>query len=281
MIDIHCHLLDETGCGAQDFAESLAMCRQAASAGVRTIVAAPRWDEQADAPPLHFEECERKLERLRAELNGALILRLGFMLRFRADLPVLLARYGASLALGGGRHVLVSLPSVQTPREAEDVWENIWRQGYGVVVSRPECSPALRREPSRLGQWVAGGVKLQLDAASLTGAHGRAVQGFALRCVREYMGSVMVASNARDAHSGALARMALAREALVKNNGARSAQLLFNETPSSLINSATDALRESMAGSQTSGLFSRRRGLRPQKTLLTESQPLGDRFPLT
>ncbi len=257
------------------------MCRQAANAGVRTIVAAPRWNEQADAPPLPFEECERKLERLRAELNGTLSLRLGFMLRFRADLSVLLARYGSSLVLGGGRHVLVSLPSVQTPREAEEVWEGVRRQGYAVVVARPECSPALRRDPTRLGQWVAGGVKLQLDAASLTGAHGRAVQGFALWCVREYKRSVVVASNARDAQRGALRLLALAREAIIKNNGARSAQLLFSEIPASLINSATDASRGPKLGAQASGIFSRWRGLRPQKTLLNEPQPLGDRFPLT
>ena len=257
------------------------MCRQAATAGVRAIVATPRWDEHLDAPPLAFEECERRLERLRAELNGALTLRLGFMLRFRADLSVLLARYGSSLALGGGRHVLVSLPSVQVPREAEEVWENINRQGYGVVVAHPECSPALRCDSSRLGRWVAGGVKLQLDAASITGAHGRAVQGFALWCVREYRGSVVVASNARDAHRGALARLALAREALVKNGGARSARLLLSELPSALINPATAAPRAGVAGSQASGLFKRWRALRPRKTLLTESQPLGDRFPLT
>lgn len=268
MIDLHCHLLDETGCGPQSFAESLAMCRQAVAEGVRTIVATPLWDALRDAPPLSFAECQRKLERLRAETEDALSLKLGFLLRFRSDLAGLLERYGPALTLGGGRFILVSLPSLQTPAETEEVWDAVRQQGFAIVVARPECSPALRRAPERLDQWVACGVHLQLDAASLTGAYGREVQSFALHCAREYEGRAVVASNARERCARRVS-LESARAALLKKNGARCAQLLLTETPAAIINSEAVGPHSDQAGTQSSTLFSRL--LRPQKTLLNES----------
>jgi protein-tyrosine phosphatase len=270
MIDLHCHLLDETGCGPRDFAESLEICHQAVADGVRTIVATPRWEAQASEPPLSLADCELKLERLRREMRDALSLKLGFLVRFRADLARLMERYGAAVTLGGGRYVLVSLPSLHTPEETEEVWDAVKQMGFAVVVARPECSPALRRSSERLGQWVAGGVKLQLDAASITGAHGREVQQFAMQCVRAYRGRVVVASSACDGRTRR-ASLALAREVLVKKYGVRCAQLLLSETPGAILKSGTDALHVDRNDAHDSGHLSRWRALRPHKTVLNES----------
>jgi protein-tyrosine phosphatase len=258
MIDLHCHLLDETGCGPQSFAESLEMCRRAVADGVRVIVATPRWEAEADTPPLSFKDCERKLELLRREMNDALTLRLGFNLRLRSDLATLVARYGPALTLGGGRYVLVSLPSLQTPPETEEVWAAVRQQGFAIVVARPECSPALRRTPERLERWVASGIKLQLDAASLVGAYGREVQSFAMHYAREYQGRVVVASNARNGHERRVS-LAAARE------------VLLSETPAAIIKPATDEPHGDQASAPSTSLVSRLRSLRPQKTLMNES----------
>src|SRR5215813_7921495 len=167
MIDLNCHILDETICGPESFAESLEMCRLAVEEGVRTIVATPLWDAQGNEPPLPWSDCERKLERLRREMRGALSLKLGFTIRFRSDLAALVERYGSSLTIGGGRYVLVWLPSLRIPSETEEVWSDLYRLSFSVLVARPECSPDLRREPQRLDHWIANGAMLQIDAASI------------------------------------------------------------------------------------------------------------------
>jgi protein-tyrosine phosphatase len=270
MIDLHCHLLDETDCGPQSFAESLALCRRMVADGVRTIVATPRWDSQKDAPPISFADGERKLERLRGEMNDAVTLKLGFMMRMRPNLAQLLERYGSPLALGGGRYVLVSLPSLHTPDETEEVWDAVRQQGFAPLVARPECSPALRRSPERLQRWVAGGVKLQLDAASLTGAHGREVQGFAMEWAHQYQGRVVVASNGSGGRMNQ-ATLLGAREVLLKKHGVRCARLLTRETPAAIINSARHEPHSDQADAKPANLFSRLRSVRQQKTLLNES----------
>ena len=270
MIDLHCHLLAGTACGPKDFAESLKMCHGAASDGVRTIVATPRWDAPRDEPPLAFSDCERQLKQLQQEMRGALLLRPGFLMRFRVDLPLLLERYGTALTLGGGRYVLVSLPPLRTPVETESVWDAVRQMGFAIIIARPECSPALRRSPERLGRWVTGGVKLQLDVASINGAHGREVQRFAMWCVREYKGRVVVASGARDGHP-TRASLALARETLLKTFGERRTRQLLIETPEAIIKTGAIVQPGDQDNTQNSTLLSRLRALRPQKTVLNET----------
>ena len=240
------------------------MCREALACGVRAVVATPRWGV------LSPTDCERKLERLRRELRGALSLKAGFLVQFRADLAALLERHGASVTLGGGRYVLVSLPPLRLPEETEEVWEAVQRLGFQIVVARPECSPALRRSPSRLRQWVASGVKLQLDGASIVGAHGREVKSFALECAREHAGGVVVASNAsagRRSHSS----LRLARAELAKRAGERRARLLFSETPAEIIRTETDSPAGSPAQTINPKLLSRLRSLRLPKIIVGES----------
>lgn len=247
MVDLRCHVIDGTGCGPRSFAESMEMCRASFEDGVRTIVATPYWDAGADEPPLPFSECKRKLEKLqhelrrefRHEMSGALDFKLGFTMQFRADLPSLLQRYGSQMTLGGGEHVLVSLPSLHTPAEAEEVWDALIGRGYCPVVTRPECSFDLRRSPSRLAQWVARGVILQLDAPSITGAHGREVQRFAAQILEQYKDRIVVASGTR-AHMIRRASLGAARRELTKRFGAQRVRKLFNLTPGAIIGNSIE-----------------------------------------
>lgn len=257
MIDLRCHILDGTGCGTESFAESVEMCRQAVADGVRTIVATPRWEAQSSEPPLSFAHCQQKLEQLRGETFDALSFKLGFAMLWSLNLLTLVEQYGSKLALGGGRYILICLPTLSTPSEAEEVWNGLIRKGFNAVVSRPECSPALRHDPARLRRWVVNGVMLQIDAASVVGTHGREVQRFAVQCMREFPGSVVVASNRRDA-SARRPSLHAARQELIKKVGSRRVRMLMSETPAAILKTAeakTDATVWAAAARPSRGLF--------------------------
>jgi protein-tyrosine phosphatase len=268
MIDLRCHILDGMPCGPDSFAESLEMCHTAAAGGVRTIVATPRWEVGRTEPPLPFEECQRKIERLNAEMRGSLSLGLGFALQFGADLPALVERHGSKLALAGKRYLLVSLPSVNVPTEAEGVWRSLALMGFSVVLAHPECNTILRRNDARLARWVAEGMTIQVDAASVDGTHGREVRRFALECLRKYEGCAIVASNARwDVNQ--INSLRNARAELVSNIGVRQATRYLTDTPAALIG-------ESSRLNNGPGLSSRRltavfRSISPINTLTGES----------
>lgn len=264
MIDLRSHVLDGTPCGPGSFAESVEMCRAAAADGVTTLVATPRWEAGRAEPPIPFDECRSKIERLEAETGRAVALRLGFALQFSGKLPELVARHGPRLALAGKRHILVSLPSVEVPSEVEKVWGELSRAGFRVVLAHPECNMVLRRDAERLARWVAAGVTIQVDAASVAGAHGREVRRFALECLRRYEGRAVVASNARRGatQEGSLAR---SRRELAGIVGERRASGFTCGTPAGLIgeSAARDGGRKSSLG--LNSLF---RSLGPIKALI-------------
>lgn len=268
MIDLRSHILDGTSCGPDSFAESLEMCHAAIVDGVRTIVATPRWEAGSTEPPLPFEECHRKLERLESEMRGAISLKLGFALQFSAELLDLIARYGSRLALASRRHLLISLPSVEIPIEVESVWKSIARSGFSVILAHPECNTVLRRDAIRLGRWVSEGLTLQLDAASVLGAHGREVQRFALECLRKYKEHAVVASNTRWS-VGQRHSLSSAREELSGKMSTCQARGFVRETPAALIG---DGIRRNNArGSYSRRLTSMLRSFGPIKALTGES----------
>lgn len=254
MIDLHCHIIDGIGCGPDSFAESLEMSRLAAEEGVHTVVATPKWKATSFEPPLSLAECQRRLDKLRDEMREKLSFRLGFMMEFRTDLPLLLDSKGTSIALGGGRYILVSLPPFEAPPAADLVWEHLSRRGFSVVLARPECNLALRRNPSRLESWVERGVMLQIDAASINGAHGREIQLFVWQYIQKYERSVIVSSNARNSD---LRRnsLACARESLVKELGAHRAGALLHETPKLILGSTPKPSRRVPASRISQNLF--------------------------
>lgn len=239
------------------------MCRSAVKDGVRIIVATPRWDEQAAEPPLSFGECAEKLSSLEREMQGALSLKTGFMMKFCADLPELLDQYGSRLTLGGGRYLLVSLPALIAPIEVEDVWREITRRNYSVLIARPECNPGIRRDPGRLEQWVKAGALLQLDGASVTGAYGREVQRFSLQLIAKYGESLVVASNARRLHTRNIS-LSLARREITRKIGKAYARKLVSEKPAEILSLESKTHSASL---RLTGLFRFSRGLRQPRTL--------------
>lgn len=234
MIDLRSHILDGTPCGPDSFADSLEMSRAAAADGVRTVVATPRWEAGSTQPPLPFDECRHKLERLEEETRGALSFKLGFVFQYGPELPELAARHGSKLALAGKQHLLVSLPSVEIPNEVEGVWKSLRRCGLSVVLAHPECNTVLRRDSARLTRWVSEGMTLQVDAASVLGMHGREVQRFALDYLRKYEGHAVVASNMR--RSGdQRPSLANARQELADKLGARQTRKLVRDTAAAVL----------------------------------------------
>ena len=268
MIDLNCHLLD---CGTEAFEASLEMCQLALEDGVRTIVATPRWLAPAPAPPLGIEECRRQLARLHQAMREALSFRLGFLLGYRPDLPELLEAYGSAITLGGGSRVFISLPSLDVPAEAEEVWERVSALGFSILLARAECNPALRRDPARLKRWVESGVMLQLDAASLTGLHGHEIRRFAFQCLKKYEGSLVIASRV-GRRSARHSSLALAEAELLKKIDSRRLKRLLSETPAAMIDDHQHAFGERPdPGSLRLPLISRLRALRSNRAVTDET----------
>ena len=215
------------------------MCRLAIEDGAKTIVATPHWEANASESPAFISACKQKLDRLQQALQGRLSLELGFLMKFSPDLDAFVEKYNTVFTLGGGRCLLVTMSSLQKPEEARKVWKRLKERGYSVLLSRPECNLRLRRSPQILIDWSKIGVHLQLDSASITGAHGREVQRFAWDCLKMFPNTTVIASGPRRQNQRAVS-LGEAREQLAKKNWTAHARRLLWETPARIINSQGD-----------------------------------------
>lgn len=237
MIDLRCQVLEDAEGRPLSAEASLQLCRAAYRGGVRRMVVTARLPATGDDTHASFlARYEQRLEELQQAGGEMPLLSRGLLLSYSRELPALVAEFGDRLTLGGGRRLFVSLPALRTPPETESVWEALAQGNFGVVLARPECSPALRRDPERIARWLSIGVTLQLDAASVCGAYGREVQRFAWETLRRYAstGQLVLASNASPGEPRRASLTEAAGE-VARRLGQQRAHLLVEEVPARLI----------------------------------------------
>lgn len=199
--EVHFHLLPGVDDGPESIEESIGLARAAVTEGTGTIVATPhvRGDFVTDVRDLpdRVQEVRDRLAREKvqvtalcgAELGADMVGRLG-----QADLE--------TVAVGppGARWLLLETPFGGLDEHLHVVAEELRDRGFGVVLGHPERSAdALAGDDAGLELERARGTALQVNASSLSGDHGPAVQAAALRL----MAAGLVEAIASDAHSEA------------------------------------------------------------------------------
>ena len=195
MIDLHCHVLPGIDDGPQTFADTTALARVAAEAGIRTIVATPHvaWEFRNDAA---------NIARLVGDVN-ALLSNEGIPVEVLPGAEIAMTMVGelaedelARLTLGRGRWLLVEPPFTPVVTGIDAVIGQLQSRSYSVLIAHPERCPGFHRDPRLLEALVAGGALCSITAGSLVGRFGKEVQRFAERLVA----SRLVHNVASDAH---------------------------------------------------------------------------------
>jgi len=172
--DVHSHVVPSGDDGAKSLEEGIALCRTASERGTSVLFATPHvW------PSLTLtEDREQRVREAHAELAGeassfGLDLRLGFELTPAA--PLLdddVERY----RLGDLPAVLMELPFQGSLRLAEALGERIQGSGLMPVIAHPERSEAVVGDPGLAAGLRERGWLLQLNATSVLGYHGPAIE---------------------------------------------------------------------------------------------------------
>lgn len=198
MIDLHCHILPGLDDGPGSFEESLAMARMAAEDGVRVIVATPHVDEQYAYPaPELIRELTARLNEM-IESDG-LPLRVlpGAEVRAAPELVEALQAGRVMTVADQGKYVLVELPFAGHAVYAGDLFFRMQVAGYTPILAHAERIEWLRRHPDLLQQFKDRGVRVQINAESVSGRAGRGLRLEALRLAKEGLADVL----ASDGHS--------------------------------------------------------------------------------
>lgn len=198
MIDIHAHILPELDDGADHILTSLRMAEQAARSGVTDMIATPHCNQRGRfenyvSPALQdrFLEVRNLLREERIGLN----LHLGMEVLATEDAPELY-RDGALLTLAGSRYLLVEFRFSESVRKMTRILRAFQDAGVVPILAHPERYHAVQAQPEALYDWVTGGVHLQINKGSLSGAFGAEARQTAVRMMKHDLASFV----ASDAH---------------------------------------------------------------------------------
>jgi protein-tyrosine phosphatase len=181
--DVHSHVVPSGDDGAKSLEEGIALCRTASERGTTVLFATPHvW------PSLTLtDEREERIREAHGELaeeaaSFGLDLRLGYELTpARALLDDDLGRY----RLGDLPAVLMELPFHGSLGLAQALAERIQASGLVPVIAHPERSEAVVDDPGLAAGLRERGWLLQMNATSVLGYHGAAIEGTAWRLLGE------------------------------------------------------------------------------------------------
>lgn len=199
MIDLHSHVLPGLDDGARSLDEAVELARQASLGGVTALAATPHVRDDWPTTP---EQMERGVAELRDELA-------------RSDVALEIVP-GGELALGrlgtlttdelrrftygqAGKYALVECPYFGSPLELIPAIRALREDGLTSIVAHPERNPDVAQRPSRVASLIEVGALMQLTAASVDGALGRAPRETAFSLLELGLAH-MIASDAHGPH---------------------------------------------------------------------------------
>ena len=197
MIDLHCHILPGLDDGPSTLDESLAIARQAAADGIKSMVATPHVCNGVYCGSAAL--ITQKVKALNEELGKAnipLTVYPGAEVQLVPRLTELLRR-GEVCTLNNSRYVLIELPPTFLPETVKDEFFSLRVSGYIPILAHPERHPRVKDDLDYLGELVEMGTLCQLTAQSLTGEFGKTAQSAAEKMVENGMAHIL----ATDSHS--------------------------------------------------------------------------------
>jgi protein-tyrosine phosphatase len=180
MVDIHHHLLPGLDDGAKDIETSVAMAKLAAEEGITHIVCTPHSNGVYNFDP---EVNAAKTEELRARLaeqNIPLTLGSGCDFHVSFDNVRRAQADPARFSINGKGYLLVEIPDYGLPPVLTETFYELQLAGLTPILTHPERNPTLQKEPSRMADWLRGGMLIQVTADSLTGHKGKKAESMAM-----------------------------------------------------------------------------------------------------
>lgn len=235
MIDLHAHVLPGLEDGPRDLDEALAMLALAAREGIQTVVAVARYNcFVPDYPALVAE----RLGDLRSAAP-ARELPVNLVGAFEVTLSPALADLGAdacALGINGGRYLLVAPPECRWPPFADEVLRQLQRVGLRPIIAHAARQEIIAGDGDFATDLVRRGVLLQVTAASLLGAFGRATRQHAQSLLEQGLVSFL-GSGHRSLDDGAPRLRAAAR--MVKRLiGPAAAEAMLLGNPAAVLDDA-------------------------------------------
>lgn len=214
MLDFHSHIIPAVDDGSASLEESLIALQRMWAQGITRVLTTPHFRASVVKDAVEFElqmapidaSWELLVQAVREKLPQ---LRLDRGVELALDDPSPVATDGR-LRLAGTRFVLVEFPNFRIPPNSIRPLAHLRASGVTPIVAHPERYDDIDAHFETFREWRKAGAFLQLNAGSVVGAYGAAIERNAWRCLKA--GSVDYLSS--DYHARGNCAVAEAREKL-------------------------------------------------------------------
>jgi protein-tyrosine phosphatase len=196
-VDVHSHVVPSRDDGARSIEAGLALCRSAAETGTSVLFATPHiW------PILPLTPEREGAVRAAHEQMAPEAARFGLELRLGYELTPderLLDEDPNRFRLGDLPAVLMEVPFHGSLRLAERLAEHIEAAGLVPVIAHPERSEAVLDDPGLGAGLHERGWLLQVNATSVVGYHGTAIENAAWKLIEDDCADLVASDGHRTA----------------------------------------------------------------------------------
>lgn len=188
MIDLHSHILPGIDDGSPDFETSVKLVSELARAGVTDVVATPHYIEETiyTSPKVKNSKLLKELQK-RLKTEGVDVkIHLGNEIYISKNIKNLVDD-GLISGLFESKYLLVELPMSGDFPNSRDIFLELLRLGYKVVLAHPERYVAFQKDFDLVSDLYEMGILLQCNFGSFAGQYGKSVFKLVKRLAKEKM----------------------------------------------------------------------------------------------
>ena len=222
---------------------SFAMAKASAADGVTHIVCTPHSNGTYTYQP---ELNAAKVAELQARLDAERVpLKIGIGCDFHLSYDNIVDAKAnpGRFSVNGLGYLMVEIPDFGVPRGLTETFYELQLAGLTPILTHPERNPTLQQDQGRLGEWMRGGVLVQVTGDSVTGKMGKTAQ----KVAHELLEKRWVHFIATDAHNltSRPPRLSEARDLVARKYGEEYAESLVTTNPMAVFEGRTfQALEE-------------------------------------
>lgn len=194
--DMHCHILPGVDDGATDLEKMKEMLEIAYNDGIRYILATPHYHPKRGHESSEVLRQQASLVRIAAHMiDDNFRIYLGTEIFFSQDVVDKL-KFGRILTINERPYILVEFSPTDRFQYIHQGLLELQMNGYIVILAHVERYECIVENPELAEHLVEMGIRLQINASSITGESGRKIKKF----VRNLMESDLVYCVGTDAH---------------------------------------------------------------------------------
>ena len=188
MIDLHSHILPGIDDGAPDLETSVALVRELYNGGVTDVVATPHYIDETiyTSSVATNKKLMRELQKKLKDEDVNVKIHLGNEIYICKEIKKLLKNKKIS-GIGSSKYLLIELPMSGDYPGYQDIFLELLRDGYKVVLAHPERYTAFSKDFALITELYDMGVLMQCNIGSFVGQYGKSVLKLAKKIAKNKM----------------------------------------------------------------------------------------------